>query len=318
MRVKLKWVNRNNRPVSTKIYRTETIVSNDQLGSPLVTLDGSILEWIDTTVVYGKTYYYVFGVVGGPSELYSTPLRVDAVYATGPGPSKLTLGDQELGWFGSVSAQEFMTVPELQILAGYPQVLVPNQLAPWDKWYRNGKILFIPRQSCGTGWAWQALYLNGLVFGTDDAGPWRPAGIAATNQMKIITKGFNRFIVRLPTAADDRNNPTRFVADAAPVSIRRYSETADCHYPTQNQWAPTSQRLPRINSIAQALSYVNNNTQVLCQEQYKTGTLIGLPGSATSSALMEALVSYSPQTAQVWKPTLEFIQSDFVIGEIVL
>lgn len=318
MQVKLKWVNRNNRPVQTKIYRTETIVPNDQLGVPLVTLPGDTLEWIDTTVVYGKTYYYVFGVVGGPSELFSTPLKIDAIYSTGPGPSKLIDGDQQLGYFGRVTALDFLTTSELQILSGYPNATVSVPLPGWDKWYRNGKILFIPSALCGESWSWQNLYNTGLVFGTDDDGAWRPAGVNPKNQLKIIEKGFNRFIVRLPTGADDRNNPTRFVADNAPVSIRKYSETADCHYPTQNQWIPTTQRLPRISSIQNSLSGINGGREILCQEQYKTGCLTGLPSSASTSAALEALGTYAVTNARGWKPTLELIQSDFVIGETVL
>lgn len=318
MRVKLKWANRNNRPVQTKIYRTEAIVPNDQLGAPLVTLDGAILEWIDKNVVYGKTYYYVFGVVGGPNELFSTPLKIDAIYSTGPGPSKLEFGDQQLGWFGRVPALDFLSTSELQILSGYPQVSVPNPLPGWDKWYRNGKILFIPSALCGENRDWNTLYTSGLVFGTNDNGAWRPAGLSPTNQLKIIEKGFNRFIVRLPTGADDRNNPTRFVADNAPVSIRRYSETADCHYPTQNQWVPTTQRLPRMTSIQNSLAGINSGREVLCQEQYKTGCLVGLPSNANSSAALEALGTYLTTNVRGWKPTLELIQSDFVIGETVI
>lgn len=318
MRVKLKWANRNNRPVQTKIYRTETIVPNDQLGAPLVTLDGAILEWIDTTVVYGKTYYYVFGVVGGPSELFSTPLKIDAIYSTGPGPSKLIDGDQQLGYFGRIAALDFLTTTELQILSGYPQVATSVPLPAWDKWYRNGKILFIPSALCGENWPWTSLYTAGLVFGTDDDGPWRASGLAAKNQLKIIEKGFNRFIVRLPTGADDRNNPTRFVADAAPASIRRYSETADCHYPTQFQWLPASQRFPRLTSVQNSLAGINGGREIFCQEQYKTGCLVGLPSSASSSAALEALGTYPTTNARGWKPTLELVQSDFVIGETVL
>lgn len=318
MRIKLKWTNRNDRPVQTKIYRTETIVANDQLGAPLVTLDGAILEWIDTTVVYGKTYYYVFGVVGGPSELFSTPLKIDAIYSTGPGPTKLQSGDQQLGYFGALTAIEFLTASELQILAGYPQVAVSLPMTVWDKWYRNGKILFIPRYLCGYNWSWQSLYLSGLVFGTDDDGPWRPAGVAATNQMKIITKGFNRFIVRLPTAADDRNNPTRFVADNTPASIRKYSETADLHYPTLSALFPSPQRYPRISSVATSISTISGSRNVLCQEQYKTGYLVGLPSSASSSSILIALITSGVTVVDGWKPTLELIQSDFVIEETVL
>lgn len=318
MRVKLKWVNHNNNPVQTKIYRTESVVKNNQLGEPLVTLDGNILEWIDNTVVYGKTYYYVFGVIGGLNELFSIPLKVNAVYSTGPGPSKLEFGDQQLGYFGRVSALDFLTVNELQLLAGYPQVAVANPLQAWDKWYRNGKILFIPSSLCGENWTWTNLYTMGLVFGTDDFGAWRPEGTLPVNQLKIIEKGFNRFIVRLPTGADDRNNPTRFVADNTPVSIRRHSETADCHYPIQANFIPTTQRVPRIANAMTGQAGLNNGREILCQEKYKTGCLAGLPALANTSAEYEALAPYSLSVPRGWKPTLELVQSDFVIGEAVI
>jgi len=318
MRIKLKWTNRNTRPVQTKIYRTETIVANNQLGEPLVTLEDGVLEWLDTTAVYGKTYYYVFGVVGGPNELYSTPLKIDAVYSTGPGPTTLQNGDQQLGYFGQVAALDFLTCSELQTLCGYPQQAMNYPMTIWDKWYRNGKILFVPRYLCGDAGGWQYLYSQGLVFGTDDEGAWRPSGVAPVNQMKIIEKGFNRFIVRLPTGADDRNNPGRTVPDAAPVSYRKYSETADLHYPTVSQWFPSTQRYPRISSAAATLAVINSSRQILCQEKYKTGCLVGLPGSASTAATLEALGEYPVGSARGWKPTLELIQSDFIIGETSL
>lgn len=318
MRIKLKWTNRNSRPVQTKIYRTETIVANDQLGEPLVTLEDGILEWVDTTPVYGKTYYYVFGVVGGFEELYSTPLKIEAIYSTGPGPHVLQSGDQELGYFGYITALDFLTCSELQTLTGMPPQAMAYPLPIWDKWYRNGKILFVPRSICADSGSWVYFYRNGMVFGTDDDGAWRPATESPVNQMKIITKGFNRFIVRLPTGADDRNNPARFVPDNAPVTYRKYSETADLHYTTLNQFFPASQRFPRVSSAATSLAVLSGGRQIICQEQYKTGCLVGLPSLANTTIQLEALAEYPVTNARGWKPTLELIQSDFVIGETVL
>ena len=319
MQIKLKWTNRNNRPVSTKIYRTEAIVPNDQLGAPLVTLDGTILEWVDTTAVYGKTYYYVFGVVGGPTELFSMPLKVEAIYSTGPGPNKLISGDQQLGYFGHVNALDFFTTSEFFKAVGAPGFSENIALPVWDKWYRNGKILFVPRLPLTTSVAWNSIYGFGCVFGTNDDGPWRPAGTPAKNQMNIIDKGFNRFIVRLLTAADDRNNPQRTVPDGATRAVRRYSEVSDLVYTLANNIFPPSQRYPRVSqSTTTASSLVAGARSLICQEKYLTGALGGNSTDTNTGGGFETLVAIAPNVGYSWKPVLELIQSDFVIEETVL
>ena len=318
MKIKLKWVNRNVLPIVTRIYRTTTILPNDQLGPPLIELDGAVTEWTDDTAVRGTTYYYVFCTVGGGNNLYTYPLKIDAVYNTGPGPTKLVSGNQSLGYFGQVLALEFFTANELQTLVGIGQVAPAIPLPAWDKWYRNGKILFIPRSVISTSVVFSTLYNRGLVFGTDDNGPWQQSA-TQVNQLKIITKGFNRFIVRLPTGADDRNNPGRVVADDAPVAIRKYGEAADLIYPTMNQFLPPTQRFPR-NTTAVPIFTALDGRAIHTQEKYKTGTLNAVGGTTgiTSSAIQQALTDISFNAGAAWKPVLELIQSDLVIGEIVL
>lgn len=317
MRIKLGWVNRNTRPVTTRIYRTDVIKPNDQLGAPLVELNGSITSWIDTTVIRGNTYYYVFGVVGGPTELFSIPLKVEAIYSTGPGPSKLSEGDQSLGWFGTVTSQEFMTISELQTAVGISQGVVTIPLPNWDKWYRNGKILFVPQGLGHPSMSWNTVYSAGLMFGTDDAGPWRDVNAPAVNQMKIVSKGFNRFIVRTPTAADDRNNPTRVIPDTATSAIRRNSEISDLLFPMINVAVAPSQRFPRRLS-ANSIAFSNEGRGLIAQEKYKGVTLYGMPTSASNGTQLDALSTIALASGNGWKPILELIQSDLVIEGIVL
>lgn len=317
MQIKLKWVNSNTLPTLTRIYRNESIKPNDQLGEPIVELEGSVTEWVDTSVTRGKTYYYVFGVVTDVQVLYSAPLKVDAVYRTGPGPSTFLRGDQSLGYYGSVSSLDFMTSSEFLERVNY-NTTPTNALPVWDKWSRNGKILFVPRQLITEALSWQLIYNLGCVFGTNDDGPWRPVGAAPKNQQTIITKGFDRFIVRLMTGADDRNNPSRVVADAASVGVRRFSEAADLIYPLINEGVPSSQRFPRLSMISSSFNAITGGRQVLCQEKYKTGCLVAHSSTATTGATIEALSEYPTTNSRAWKPVLELVQSDFVIGEIVL
>ena len=319
MQIKLKWVNRNVLPTVTRVYRTTALLPNDQLGAPLVELDGGITEWVDTTAVRGTTYYYVFGVVGGGTTYYSQSLKIEAVYNTGPGPSKIAVGDQELGFFGAVAAIDFFTAAEIQAFTGISGATPVTPLPTWDKWCRNGKILFIPKTTLSVNASFLTLYSAGLVFGTNDNGAYVPTGGTPTNQRRVITRGLDRFIIRAPTAADDRNNPTRVVADDATIDIRGFSEVADLMYPAINVCIPPIQRFPRLLSPgSDSASVVTSNRAGLAQEKYKAGFCASLPGNITNRATQQALLESSFTAIIGWRPVLELIQTDFVIGSVIL
>lgn len=321
MQIKLKWVNRNVLPTKTRIYRTTAIVPNDQLGTALVELDGSVTEWVDTTAARGITYYYVFGVVGDGTTYYSQPLKIEAIYNTGPGPTKLVQGDQELGYFGQVASIDFFTAADMQAFSGLDAWQPVTPLPLWNKWCRNGKILFIPKSPLNVSSAYLAFYEKGLVFGTDDNGPFVPPGAVPTNQRRVITKGANRFIVRFPTGVDDRNNPGRVVPDDAGPEIRAFSEIADLFYPSINLCIPPAQRFPRLllSTGSDSAGIANGARNVLAQEKYKTGWNAGLPITFSDKVTQSALkqVAFSPDVGG-WRPVLELIQTDFVIGSIIL
>lgn len=321
MRIKLKWTNRNNKPVTTNIYRNETDVANNQLGEPIATVPDGTTEYMDETAVFGKTYYYVFETVGGGQNLFSKSLKILATYSNGPGPQALISGDQQLGYFGQVNALEFFTQPEVTATIGYASYIGTVPMPAWDKWIRNGKILYIPRSSLFPSTTWQMLYTKGVVFGTDDTGPaWAPTllNLPGVNQRTILEKGFFRFIVRLPTAYDDRNNPTKVVPDLALPKDRKFSEVADVYYPGLNTWVPESQRFPRIGPSV-PLGTANENRDLHGQEKFKTGIACAFNASSNTSGYSQGIFNVLATNASIgWRPVLELIQEDFVIGSTEL
>lgn len=320
MRIKLKWVNRNNRPVVTNIYRNETDVPNDQLGTAIGSVPDGTTEFIDDTAVFGKTYYYVFATVGGGQTLYSRSLKIVAQYTNGPGPQTLISGDQGLGYFGSINAIDFFSQQEIVAVMGL-SYSGSTPLPVWDKWIRNGKILYVPRCVIYPTISYGYLYSKGVVFGTNDNGPaWASAATTGvpTNQFKTVEKGYFRFIVRCPTGYDDRNNPTRVVPDAATPGDRKFSEIADIFYPALNTWVPETQRFPRTGS-ASPLATINESRDIFCQEKFKTGVASGFNGSNNTSGYAQGIFNPLPATSNYgWRPVLELIQEDFVIGSTVL
>lgn len=319
MFVRLKWVNRNQIPVTTKIYRNEVIVPNDQLANPVASLDGAILTWQDDTVVRRKTYYYVFETVNTAGQkVYSNPLKVYVEYNNGPGPRDLIWGDTQFGYFGTVASVDFFSPGDLANFTPAVPYNPPGNLLPlWNKWIRRGKICYTPQSSCNTLITYSTLYTNGLHFGTDDNGPWQPGGVSGVNQRRVIEKGFDKFIVRLPTATDDRNNPTFTIPAGSPDSVRRYSEVADFFYPGLSTVVCPSQRSPKLASAVTPVGMNGGREMATATRFGTTGFVRGImatpvtPGSEYEK--LGTLLAWN--TGCSWLPVLELIpENGITIG----
>ena len=308
MQLRLKWNNPNQLTNEVSIYRSDTLVPVENLGASLVTLPGTTNEWTDGTVVRNATYYYYWKTVAGSDVVWSVPFKVLVKPYSGPGPETLIYGSLDLGYCGDVSWKDLFTATEIGELAGLTLTNPTNPLIQWSKFVRNGKYLFIPQTTLGAI-TFNNLYLAGVVFGVDGPGPWKPTGLPDKNQMTVISKGIHKFIVRLPTGADDRNNPTRAVPDNAPVTIRRYSELSDIIYPIYNTIVP-SQRLPGLISVSISSATTPSYPRGATQESYKGGFLTGLAYSSDSANIgpgLESLGTYSYSNTFSYLPVLELI-----------
>lgn len=308
MQLRLKWNNPNQLTNEVSIYRSDTIVPVAELGVALVTLPGTTNEWTDDTVVKDATYYYYWKTFAGNDTVWSAPFKVLVKPYSGPGPETLIYGSLELGYCGDVGWLELFTAAEVGELTGLSLAAQNNSLVQWSKFVRNGKYLFIPQTTLGAT-AFNSLYSAGVVFGVDGPGPWKPTGLPDKNQMTVISKGIHKFIVRLPTGADDRNNPTRSVPDNAPVTIRRYSELSDIIYPIYNTVVP-SQRLPSLIGVSISSATTPSFPRGATQESYKGGFLTGLtysPDSSNIGPALEALGTNTYNNTFSYLPILELI-----------
>lgn len=116
---------------------------------------------------------------------------------SGPGTKTLQYGDEDFGYFGLLTVDEFMQYSELRRqLSFYEGNSVNLTSNEWVKVIFKKKVLFFPRKHISGNISWNTLYDNGLVHGVDSNGPFQsPNG--PTNQQRIVnTKGSN-FRVRL-------------------------------------------------------------------------------------------------------------------------
>ena len=125
---------------------------------------------------------------------------------SGPGTKTLQYGNEDFGYFGTLSVDEFMQFGELRRQLNFytgTQVQLTNN--EWVKVIFNKKVLFFPRKYISSNIPWNALYDAGLVHGVDGPGPFQsPNG--PTNQQRIVNAKGSNFRVRLFTA--DITDPT--------------------------------------------------------------------------------------------------------------
>jgi hypothetical protein len=108
-------------------------------------------------------------------------------------------GDMNAGYFGEVPASELYSGDRLAFELAVTEGVLQNSDAGWLKFARNGKVLFIARQTFMHSVTWDHLYARGIVYGTDDDGK-APRG-TPVNQRAVVEHGGNKFVVRLMTGA---------------------------------------------------------------------------------------------------------------------
>jgi len=184
------------------IYRGTSALDKNSLPAPLATLAGDVNTYVDDALLSDNVYYYIVSFVKGADVSYSSNYEMGYFSDTGPGPQKLTMGNWTYGYFGELSVGELITAADLKAQLG--SNLTFTEPTAWHKFIYKGKILFAPNKQIVYS-TWYALYAQGLIFGTDDAGTF-PVGAskpAPVNQNKrAIAKG-SEFIVRAPRVGDN-------------------------------------------------------------------------------------------------------------------
>lgn len=271
MSLKLSWKNPNTQPTTIDIYRGDTAAVD--MTTPLVTLDGSETSWIDTTALFGKSYYYVWAVNSAKDRVVSRPQKIEVADRKGPGPNTLLHGNELYGYFGSIASADFVNTGAL--LGALKSQTGINQTVLYPKWHkfsRNGKVLFVPDTRLGDA-TWQDLYNAGAIFGTNDVGAATPAG--TVNQLCTFELNGDLFLVRAPKGWPDGmtwDGTGNANMDVNLAFREKWSEYDDLLFPIIVP-SPQRQRMVSVDvangmNILPAGSYSDRTSfGVVCQEQ---------------------------------------------------
>lgn len=112
---------------------------------------------------------------------------------SGPGPKSLAGGNEQAGYFGTLTQNQLFTPTELFNLLGIP-ALGPsvNSSLMWCKFFYKGKVVYIPTRPIHDGslqpFSWEDLYQLGLVYGTDNNGTFPSPAASPVNQRVTFSK----------------------------------------------------------------------------------------------------------------------------------
>lgn len=230
MAIKIKWKLNNQQFDSLEIRRREVTVpiTGDvptffaNAATVVTTLPGTATSYDDDAVVNNKTYAYVVVGVKGTDRVYNTPFYQGYFLNTGPGSQKLLRGDWLAGYFGTVTPAELFTAADVNGLLNVNIFTFTPVL--YYKFVFRGRILFMP-DSRMLQTSQVVMYLNGLMFGTNNNGLFIPATGAATNQRKTIIKNSNEYIVRMPYCAGYTTQPANTYPSEAEKLQSEWSNT---------------------------------------------------------------------------------------------
>lgn len=136
------------------------------------------------------------GTTLGGFEMIGSPIEFSA-----PGPQTLVAGDATTGFYGEISATDFIDGPTLASAIGLSagSNLYPD--APWLKFSWQGNILFTPKLPLRYNLSWASIYQVGAVYGTNDDGVSPLA--TPVNQFTSVSIGSSAYRVRLLKLFDE-------------------------------------------------------------------------------------------------------------------
>lgn len=212
---------------------------------------------------------------------------------SGPGPKTLLFGDESLGYFGEVTSDIFLTIPELQSqLNFYAGGSIPDPNVSWAKVFSEGKILYIPKRAIVNSIPWNTLYNAGLVYGVDGVG-FSPTA-TPTNQLRTVTVANRQFKVRLLKGATTDTGP--YLSWSSPtVQSAEWPKLAVAMI-TQ---ASGDAGAPKWNIYTNTTTLFTGNTDVYTQNSVSNARRLTLSFNSASQDL--------PTATKHWFPTLELI-----------
>jgi hypothetical protein len=306
MALVINWVDRNITVDKFRVYRSDTVILDTALPTPLAEVAAGTFSYLDATAVRNQTYHYRIGVVANGEETLSADMALAYMPYTGPGPQKLLRGDWSYGTFGRIAVEDLFGPAELcQIVGLGAQYAAAGGYAAswWIKIVYNGKILFIPDRAIANGstaLSWATLYQLGLVYGKDDPSTWSAAAkstYGTIQQGVTVQKNADTFLVRLPGT-----RVGSLTASSVPANQvgGEYDQIISPLYLTRTSQVNPIQ-LDDLTWVANCQAYTKDVTTTAGD------TIIFRPdGSVNPDPVLTAALAYS-YIYTAWRPILELV-----------
>jgi len=163
----------NNFPVEQKVSDSDVLTKLSELDSKM---DG---------VIDGSTPANT-KLVGAVSDNMLTELKrisgsfgAEDLWDT-PGNQKLVEGDKDAGFFGFVTAADFINGDDLAAAIGLSAGSSQFTNTPWIKYMWKGKVCFTPLKTIRYGVDWDSIYNVGAIYASGDEGTLPPEGRLGT------------------------------------------------------------------------------------------------------------------------------------------
>lgn len=307
MSIRINWVNPNDHFDKIKIYRSTKKFTKNNPPEVLAEIPSGT-DYLDTTTVLDTLYWYAIGVVSGVDESISVLNPAIQLSSYGPGATELLRGNNELGYFGTVTEAQLFSALEVQTGAGVSASNIG--VIFWEKFIYKGKILYMPSRAIHPGISWNGLYSVGCVFGTNDTGIG-DHGLSPRNQRRIISKGDDDFIIRLPRFTT-RQDATPPVPGGSTISIAHSeiygSEWVQCMCALYGaflgvnvgKYQPVHNRIPGAPEWPSS----GNPSATMGMEYSTTMSMLAIASPVT---IYNGHSSYQRTVNIAWRPVLELV-----------
>lgn len=226
---------------------------------------------------------------------------------SGPGNKKIVQGNKELGYFGEVSAQEFMLYRSFFSLMAPPRGAQPGFALSDQKWLKfiyKGRILFTPKYRIATSLSWSDIYATGGVYGVRGPGPLPVPPGGAVDQVKILT---------ISEMIDGKFKTWPLKAQLFDGANLNANTTGD--YDTdQTEWDNiwTQFFANKWENYDWLAMNTNDSTlSTLVQERTTDGVNAGLRGGRSLGVLAKgAIAATTASGANSWRPVVELLRDD--------
>jgi len=229
---------------------------------------------------------------------------------SGPGPQTLAKGDENFGYFGTLTASSFLTSQELSDMCGITEGSIFIAAPNWVKCMIKGVVLFIPICFVRSGVTYTDLYNKGAVYGDDTTGKY-PLGAGVVQDRRITARN-TLFKVRL--FGRDDTDPVSQITGKIVMSSYEIGRFITGFFITPNPYTPDP-------AFANSFKVVSNDVFSQQLNAKSVTTMLTAASNANNSPYLymrdqgtyEVGVNAKTVTYPYWWPVLEVEDPNKVI-----